>query len=292
MLRRWTDQGPTPFRTSSRTAAAVAATTAAALMLSACGSEELESIEGGQAVEEEQSAEVTDEALGEALEDLVFGGLMPDLSADGGTAACLVEAVRSADVSEAALEHLVETSGQDYMTVVESLAIESLEDAEVLMSEQMREEFESCAEGAVGTASYDEEVDYSAPEVAPEPPRQSEPNTEPSFEVDEYGLEHADTIEPGLVVMLQSYALDEEQERIYAAAGECLAERVLDAGFSTEALMFIAEGRPLGAGSVAEHLPTDADREIWEDETFLIRIADCVSNAQDDAAEEDEGQQT
>ena len=108
-----------------------------------------------------------------------------------------------------------------------------------------------------------------------------DPGAEFGFEVDpEVGITASRQLLPGVVSVFSSYALDDEQAKIYEAAGECLSRAVFDAGFSQDTLLFLAGGPALGTGAVADHLPVAADQALWRSPGFSAELAVCTSVAE------------
>lgn len=252
-----------------RTAAApLAALVAAGLGLAGCGGGEAKGTSSPSPTT--TAAPVTDEELGKALGALVGHG---QSSSDEGT--CLVEAVKDSGVPEAGQALIVEIGGDDLAAVARELRAKKLgDDAEALLSEDMRASFDACVDDQFSDAGK-EAPDYAAPET-PKPVRQGEPDLKPKYKVDrEVEIRSSTELVDGVVSMFGSFALDNKQKTMYSESGECMAEAVFSAGLSQKSLRFIAGGAPIGTGSVAEHLATDGDKEIWRSNAFRTALVDC-----------------
>lgn len=253
-----------------RTAAApLAALVAAGLGLAGCGG-------GSETKETATAAPVTDEELGEALDALIGHG---QSSSDEGT--CLVEAVKDSGVSETGQALIVEIGGDDLAAVVRGLRAKKLgDDAEALVSEDMRASFDACVDDQFPEPG-EEALDYTAPETLT-PAEQGEPDLKPKYEVDgTVEIRSSTELVDGVVSMFGSFALDDKQKTMYSESGECMAEAVFNAGLSQKSLRFIAGGAPIGTGSIAEHLANDEDKEIWRSDAFRAALVDC-SEADDE----------
>lgn len=89
-------------------------------------------------------------------------------------------------------------------------------------------------------------------------------------------------LEPGLITTFSSFAQDEKQKKSYQSSSDCLAQAVLDAGFSQETLRFLAGGPPIGEGSVVDHLPEDDDKKTWQSPEFTSALVDCTTGSADE----------
>ncbi|MFD2024092.1 hypothetical protein [Promicromonospora aerolata] len=220
-----------------------------------------------------EPVEVTDEALGRALDKLVYQGTQRS-SSDGGV--CLVTAVRTAGLSDEALVYLTETGSDDLGAIIDRLREVSEDDAAILLSPRLREDFDTCVDQDLLPDGSGHQT-YESPNPA-EAPVADEPNLKPRYDIGEdEQITSAAQLTDGLVSMFSSYALDENQKEIYAAAGPCLSGAVLDAGFTQKTLRFLAGGAPVGTGSVADHLPGNEDEAIWESAEFTTSLVDCTN---------------
>ncbi|NUR01536.1 MAG: hypothetical protein HOY79_34910 [Streptomyces sp.] len=223
------------------------------------------------------TAKVTDKTLGEALGKLAFQGTGSS-GKDGG--ACLASAVRKAGMSEEALAYIVKADGDDTGAVIDGLNKVSKDDAALLASRSLREDFDACIDKAVRPNGSSPKVQSYAPPKAAAKPVTGKPNLEPVYPVRaDQPVNSSIELTKGLVSMFSSYARDEGQKKSYAAAGPCLSTLVYDAGFSQEALHFFAGGARLGTGSVVEHLPSDKDKATWQSPRFTQGLVDCTTNA-------------
>ncbi|WP_326742779.1 hypothetical protein [Streptomyces sp. NBC_01768] len=223
----------------------------------------------------ESTAEVADKPLGEALERLAFQGTR-SWSKDGG--ACQAAAARKAGMAEKMLTYIVKTNSDDAGAAIKGLSKVSNGDAALLVSRSLREDFDACVDKAVlpdgGGAQ-----DYEPPKAAAKP-AVGRPDLRPAFAIRaDQPVNWPTELTKGLVSMFSSYARDENQKKTYAAAGACLSRLVYDAGFSQEALHFLAGGAPIGTGSIAEHLPSTKDKTIWRSPEFTQGLVDCTTNA-------------
>ncbi|MEV7952876.1 hypothetical protein [Streptomyces sp. NPDC088141] len=224
------------------------------------------------------TAKVTDKALGEALDKLVFQGTGSS-SKDGG--ACLAAAVRKAGMPDEALAYIVKADSDDTGAVINGLNKVSEDDAAQLASRSLRAGFDTCIDKAVlpNGNSDPKAQNYVPPKVAGNPVA-GKPNSKPVYPVRaDQAVGSSIELAKGLVSMFSSYAQDEGQKKTYAAAGPCVTTLVYNAGFSQEALHFLAGGAPLGAGAIVEHLPSDKDKAIWQSSRFTQGIVDCTTNA-------------
>ncbi|MFF8917472.1 hypothetical protein ACF08M_30230 [Streptomyces sp. NPDC015032] len=223
------------------------------------------------------TANVTDKALDEALDKLVFQG---SGGSGKGSGACLASAVRKAGMSEAALSYIVKAAGDDTGAVIGGLDKESKDDAAILASRSLREDIDACVDKAVLPDGGSAKAQNYAPPKAAANPVVGKPDAKPIYPVRaDQPVNSSIELTKGLVSMLSSYARDEGQKKTYAAAGQCASTLVFDAGFSQEALHFFAGGAPLGTGSIVEHLPSDKDKAIWQSPRFLQGLIDCTTNA-------------
>lgn len=250
------------------TAAPLAALVAAGLGLAGCGGEAKETASPPPKM---TAAPVTDEKLGAALGAMVGHGQ----SASFDEGACFAEAVKDPGVSEAGQVFIVEIGGDDLAAVAEGLRAKKLgEDAEALLSKDMRTSFDACVDDQPSDEGK-EAPDYAAPEP-PKPTKQEEPDLKPRYKVDaKVEIRSSAELVDGVVSMFSSFALDDEQKTMYSTTGECMAEAVFTSGLSQESLRFIAGGAPIGTGSIAEHLVNDEDQEIWRSDAFRTALVDC-----------------
>ncbi|MEU9267293.1 hypothetical protein AB0E04_17835 [Streptomyces sp. NPDC048251] len=223
------------------------------------------------------TAKVTDMALGETLDKLALQGTEKS-SKDGG--ACLTRAVRKAGMPEEALTHIVKADSDDMGAVIDGLNEVNEDDAALLASRSLREDFDACIDkAALPNGSSPKTQSYAPPKAAAKPAA-GKPNLKPAYPVRaDQPVNSSIELTKGLVSMFSSYARDEVQKKTYAAAGQCLSTLVYGAGFSQEALHFFAGGARLGTGSIVEHLPSDKDKVIWQSQRFTQGLADCTTNA-------------
>ncbi|MFF3625115.1 hypothetical protein [Streptomyces sp. NPDC002467] len=223
------------------------------------------------------TAKVTDKALGKALDKLAFQGAG---SSGEDVGACLGNAVRKAGMSEEALAYIVKADSDDKGAVIGGLNKVNEDDAALLASRSLREDFDGCiGKAALPDSGNAKTQSYAPPEAAPKPVV-GKPNLKPAYPVRaDQPVNSSIELTKGLVSMFSSYARDESQKKTYAAAGQCLSTSVYKAGFSQEALHFLAGGAPLGTGSIVEHLPNDKDKAIWRSPRFTQELVDCTTNA-------------
>lgn len=219
---------------------------------------------------------VTDEALGAALSKLAFQGAQIR-SSDGG--ACFVAAVRKAGLSGTAGGFIVGSASDDLGAVAGGLDQISKNDAGIMLSAGLRQDFDACVDSQLLPKRGGESQTYVPLKAAGEPAK-TKPNLKPRYPLPgTVRITSATRLKDGVVSTFSSYALNDKQKHVYEVAGECLARVIFDAGFSQKTLILLAGGPPIGAGSIADHLPTTADKQLWVSPKFLIQITDCVDNA-------------
>ncbi|MER6519991.1 hypothetical protein ABT246_24445 [Streptomyces sp. NPDC001553] len=224
-----------------------------------------------------RTIKVTDKALGEALDKLVFQG-SGSSGKDGG--ACLAGAARKAGMPEEALANIVEAHGDDMGAVIDGLNKVNEDDSALLASRSLREDFDACADKALLSNDNSTQAQSYEPPKAAAKPVAGKPNLKPAYPVRaDQPVNSSIELTQGLVSMFSSYARDESQKKTYAAAGQCLSTVACSAGFSQQALHFIAGGAPLGAGSIVEHLPSHKDKAIWQSPRFTQGLVDCTTSA-------------
>ncbi|MFE0133322.1 hypothetical protein ACFWY6_17390 [Streptomyces sp. NPDC059037] len=223
------------------------------------------------------TVKVTDMTLGEALDKLALQGTESS-NKDG--EACLTRAVRKAGMPEGALAHIVKADSDDMGAVIDGLNKVSEDDAALLASRSLREDFDACIDRAVLPNGSSPKAQSHVPPKAAAKPVAGKPNLKPAYPVRaDQPVNSSIELTKGLVSMFSSYARDEGQKKTYAAAGQCLSTLAYNTGFSQEALHFFAGGARLGAGSIVEHLPSDKDKAIWRSPKFTQGLVDCTTNA-------------
>ncbi|WP_434598218.1 hypothetical protein [Streptomyces sp. A5-4] len=123
------------------------------------------------------TAKVTDKALGEALEKLAFQGTGGSRK-DGG--ACLARAVRKAGMPEEAQAYIV---GDDMGAVIDGLNKVSEDDAALLASRSLRENFDACADKAFLPNDNSTEAQSYEPPKAAAKPAAGKPDLRPVYPV-------------------------------------------------------------------------------------------------------------
>lgn len=234
------------------------------------------------------AVEVSDADLGKAMEVLVFHGTS-EKSNDGGL--CFARAVKDGGVSPEGQAFLVESvsnGSDDLAALVDGMWETNAPDASILGSPELGGDLENCVTQQSGPQPSDgggdetkgsEDKVYESPKD-PEPEAAQKPNLTPTYPLHEdEKVRSASDLTDGLVVVFSSYAQDEQQKKVYEAAGECFSQVVFDAGFSQETLRFLAEGPPLGEGSVSDHLPSDEDKALWESQEFSAQLMNCQLDA-------------
>lgn len=215
-----------------------------------------------------------------SLEELTTATLSLS-SLEEASAGCVSDAVQAADLSPD-LQHLVvTTSEQDWGGVVR-VARDTLgtPDASVLVKAQFRGALDICERDSLGVTAGApthavpvENVSPSAPVVV------AAPNLTPSFSFPpNEEITTTRQLQPGLVTMLSSLVTPEEAAQI-GTGSECLSGYVLRSGLSQASLHFLAEGAPLGSGTVVEHLATDDDKALWASTTFGDSLSKCLAPA-------------
>ncbi|MFM9540041.1 hypothetical protein [Streptomyces turgidiscabies] len=266
------------WRTRKAATATAALGVAAGVLLAGCSSGDGSTTQAPAAPSSTVSTtKVTDTALGKALDKLALQGTESS-GKDGG--ACLTRAVRKAGMPEEALAHIVKADSDDMGSVIGGLNKVSEDEAALLASRSLREDFDACIDKAVlPNGSSPKTRSYVPPKAAAKPVA-GKPNLKPAYPVRaDQPVNSSIELAKGLVAMFSSYARDEGQKKTYAAAGQCLSTLVYDAGLSQEALHFFAGGAPLGTGSIVEHLPNDKDKAIWQSPRFTQGLVDCTTNA-------------
>lgn len=261
-------------RTARRGPLAVTATAlAAACLVTGCGDHTTDQDATPTAPVEAVRAD--DQNLSVTLTGLVApGARVRDVGS------CLTSAVRAAGLSEEGLVVLADHSGRagaDPGSAVAALVAEHPDDARLLVRTDTQDELDVCVDDAVGTTD-NQETTYAAPgpAVRPEDPAA---DTTPRYEVhDSQEITSASEMSRGLASVLGSYARDEDQRLTYVAASPCVAQAVLDAGFTRETMRFLISGPPLGTGDLSDHLPVPEDRERWASREFTLALDGCVQN--------------
>lgn len=247
------------------------------IALSACSGESTPEAPASPSTSTSRTPEVTDEALGEALSKLVFQGTQTR-STDGG--ACLVAAARKAGLSEQAVRFIVESDSDDLGAVAGDMAEVSKNDSGIMLSPGLRKDFDSCVDAQLLPGDGGGDQAYAPPKAGGELPKNKADLT-PKYpgKEGETTITSATQLKDGVISTFSSYALNDKQKQVYEAAGECLARGIFDAGFSQETLVLLAGGPPIGADSIADHLPTKADKKIWTSPEFTTMLIDCTDNA-------------
>lgn len=194
---------------------------------------------------------------------------------------CAEQALLTAGLSDAALAQLEQAQYVSVSSAIVGLQAELPDDAAALQSAATRAAIEQCELVQYGEPEKPAKpVKYIAPEAVPvyQPEK---PNTKPTFTIHQNAmLRSASVLQPGVASMFGSFALNDEQRAIYEAASQCMAERIANSNLSDPALRFIAEGAPLGAGTIADHFTSAEDRELWNSTTFQQGLNDCATAAQ------------
>jgi hypothetical protein len=225
----------------------------------------------------DSAATVSDQDLGKALVKLVFQGT-GSRSQDGG--ACLVGAAKEKGISDAGLAYIVERDDDDIAAVAEGLRGVSATDAAILLSPELGDRFDACVDAVIPPASGGDGQAYPPPSPAA-PLKDRQPDLRPLYPVAEgTSIGSPAQLTRGLVSMFGSYALDEAQRKTYEASGTCLADVVFKAGFSQEALRFMAGGAPIGTGSIADFLSSPEDKKLWQSKDFTAALVDCTTRPQ------------
>lgn len=262
------------------------------------------------------STEVTDESL-TTMVVAMSGSAQADLSEKQSD--CMVRSVRESDLSEAALYYMITAPKQDKGSLVAGLREHVAPDqAQILLSRDLQSALDECAGvrpvPPVATASKststkgdktkndadDKTKDKKKADASStpkgkkktssakatkdtkisEPGADAEPNFQPKYTVSEReNIITASQLEPGLLSMFSSYAIDDTQKKLYASASNCMAKAVLKADLSQESLRFIAGGAPIATGSIADHLPVAADRKAWNTGSLTSDLSQCISAA-------------
>lgn len=306
-----TTHKPTGFL-RSRSLGAVALLTGAVAALSSCGSSTPDAPDTAAASSSATSnVALTDASMRKMVAGLA-GSAQGDLSST--QVACLTTTVRDSDLSDQSLRYMVAAPEQDRGSLIAGLRENvSPEQAQILLAQDLRDALDECVEPASSPSSTSKtskpkakSATKSAPSKTSEKktkpkskPRKStakptaagknapgadaDPNFKPRYKVSEKeDILSASQLQPGLVSMFSSYAIDAKQSAVYKSAGKCMAKAVLDADLSQESLRFIAGGAPISTGSIAEHLPNKADQKIWNSGSLTSDLSQCISSASTD----------
>lgn len=273
----------TRMRNGSRVVSGVVLALCCAVLPAGCGGDRTAA---HKPTKPSPSATALDESrLGASLERIVYSGAVPDEATDGG--ACFVEKIKATKISGEGLALLAGLHTDDKGAAVTALAAEvSKEDSALFGSVVLRQAFDFCVDAAFGNQVSPGQTTSPKPgySVSPEPtpgttsaPR-NRPNLTPKYRVDGE-ITSASQLEKGLVSMLSSYAIDDKQKKLFVKAGSCLADVVIEAGFSQPSLKFLAGGAPLGAGSIADYLAGPDDKQLWSSSSFTTKLSDCMEQA-------------
>ncbi|MER6367072.1 hypothetical protein ABT255_01610 [Streptomyces mirabilis] len=169
------------WRTRKTAPAAAALTVAAGLLLTGCFSNNSGTAQEAQPPPAPSpatsTAKVTDKALGKALGKLTFQSTGSS-SKDGG--ACLAGAVRKAGVPEEALAYIVKADSDDMGAVIDGLNKVSEDDAALLASRSLREDFDACIDKAVVPNSRSPKTQSYVPPKGAAKPVVGKPNLKPA----------------------------------------------------------------------------------------------------------------
>lgn len=235
---------------------------------------------------------LTDENLGKAVVRLAFSGFASDKM----DPLCFAEAAKDAGLNTETQTFLVGLNGNDWKTAGERVISGVKKDGAAQSKILLGKEFQALVNKCVDTGYKGEklapsvqdseeteaakagEADAKDGDAATGATATAEPakaNTTAKYVIKkEEQIATPDQIEPGLVSMLSSFG-DEEADQMIEEGSNCIANAVTAAGFSQEALHFLAGGAPLGAGSIADQLP-DADATLWNTEGFVTKLSACM----------------
>lgn len=279
----------TRARKSIRVVPGVVLALSCAGLLAGCGGS---SNDPGAPAKPSPSETALDESrLGASLERIVYSGAVPDEATD--REACFVEKIKATEISDEALAFLAGLHTDDKGAAVAAMAADVSKDDSVLFgSVELRQAFDLCVDQAFGNKASPGEKSAPSPgySASPEPRHRTpktpqapkkKPNLAPKYPVDA-DITSAGQLEKGVVSMLGSYAIDQEQKKLFVKAGSCLADAIIEAGFSQPSLKFLAGGAPLGAGSITDHLASPDDRQLWSSSSFTTKLSDCLDQASAD----------
>lgn len=246
---------------------------------------------------------VSTPALGKALDKLVWSG---DTTHADGDMSCLVDAVHTAGMSNAAQAYIVKADGDDLGTVADDMRSHDKAGADLLLSPDLRQGFDACVDAVVKAHPATPSATSSTMSKVPKPkakksdghkkpskkptnkpkskpkskpkPKPVPSNLKPRYKIgSSQMISSSAQVQPGLVNMFESFARNTEQKQTYQRSGACLAQAVMGAHFSQATLRFLAGGAPIGTGSVADHLPSAADKKIWNSQAFTTKLMDCTT---------------
>ncbi|MFD8609513.1 hypothetical protein [Streptomyces sp. NPDC059631] len=168
---------------------------------------------------------------------------------------------------------MTKTGSDDPGSAVDGLDEVSRDDAALLVSRPLREDFDACVDGTVPPSGNNgpEEQSYNVPTVISKPVA-AKLNLKPAHPIRaDQPVNSPIELIKSLVSMFSSYARDAGQQKTYAVAGGCLPTLVYSAVFSQKTLHHLAGGAALGAGSISEvhsgtrrlHDESNADSPAW-----------------------------
>lgn len=218
--------------------------------------------------------------LAQALQRLMFAGFPVVGAADSDALTCYTKAVSSSEFTPDGARVIVDSTGTGLAAVAGELQAQKLaDDAAMLLSTTLREELDACAQAETGTAGKTVSIPVDAitkPLIKLPTAPKVEPNLTPSQSMqDRPEVLIGSQMTAGVVTMFTSLAPKGKAELI-ASSGDCLSSAIFRAGFSQASLRFLAEGAPLGVGTVAEHLAGDDDKKLWNSPAFIASLAACL----------------
>ena len=259
-----------------RMSAAAACTLLAGLSLAGCGQSE-----PPVSTTPTPAPTVSQADLAAGMDRIVFSTAAGDKPEHPDAGECLARAARSSGLSEEALAVVAGSDGSTDFAGLTGLLPEA--DRAAWLSPGLGTGIDSCVDEALGGALKDlGEADYTASEPIAALAAGTEDTTPSVKRTNDFDITAASAIAPGLVTMLSSYAPDDARRQAYEGSPECLSEAVMDLGLSQSSLKFLADGAPLGAGSIVSHLSTDEDKAAWRDPSFVSRMEDCLTRSDAD----------
>lgn len=252
--------------------------------LSACSSPDQASPEQGEPSPTEQPA-----TMAQALAGL-YVPATDDPEDQPQVGQCLEQAVGQAEITDEARTLILESAPDEDLGSV--IAAMDQDDRDTMLTSELRQATDDCLLEITGMSGSDHQSapSSSSTQAANEADENDEkddqkPDTEPVVKIrDDQAIRDSGVLRRGVVSMFGSFAVDENQQKVYERSAECFSQTIFSSGLSQDGLRFIAGGAPLGTGSIAEHL-SEEDRAIWESNAFTDQMLICTQEAEDELAD-------